>query len=79
MVGVEADVKVTWNNDIEYRRKRRNMNKQGVMMSRGSKEEDEKYSSTIVELVGMKLLRGLPRGKDEDETLIYRLNIQDFH
>ena len=38
MIGVEANVKVTWNDDIEYKRKRRNMKKQGVMMSRGSKE-----------------------------------------
>ena len=51
------------------------MNKQGLMMSRGSKEQDEKYSSAIVELVEMKLLRGLPGGKDEDGTLFIDLNV----
>lgn len=35
--------------------------------------QDEEYSMAIVELVEMKLLRGFLGGKDEDETLIYRL------
>ena len=73
MIGVEEDVKVTWNDDIEYKRKRRYMKKQGVMMSRGGYELDEKYSRAIIELVEMKLLRGLLGGKNEDEILIYRL------
>ena len=64
---------MAWNDDIEYKRKSRNMKKQGVMMSWGSKEQDEKYSRVIVELVEMKLLRGLLRGMDEGETLVYRL------
>ena len=55
MVGVEAEVKVTWNNDIEYRNKRMNMKKQGVMMSWRSKEKDEEYSRPIIELVEMKM------------------------
>ena len=42
-------------------------------MSWGSKEQDEEYSRAIVELVERKLLRGLLGGKNEDETLIYRL------
>ena len=70
MVGVEADVKVTWNDDIEYKRKRRYMKKQGVMMSQGGYELDEEYSRAIVELVE---IRGLLGEKDEDEILIYRL------
>ena len=70
MVGVEADVKVTWNDDIEYKRKRRYMKKQGVMMSQGVYELDEEYSRAIVELVE---IRGLLGGKNEHETLIYRL------
>ena len=78
MVGAEVDVKVTWNNDIEYRRKRRNMKKQVLMMNRESKEQDEEYSRTIVESVEMKLLVGLLGGNDEDETLIYRLKYDTF-
>ena len=42
-------------------------------MSWGSKEQNEKYSRVLVELVEMKLLRGILGGMDEDETLIYRL------
>ena len=38
MVGVEANVKMTWKDDIEDKGKMRNMKKQGVMMSRDSKE-----------------------------------------
>ena len=49
------------------------MKKQGVMMSWGSKEQNEKYSRVIVELVEMKLLRGILGGMNEGETLIYRL------
>ena len=64
---------MAWNDDIEYKRKSRNMKKQGVMMSWGSKEQNEKYSRVIVELVEMKLLRGILGGMNEGETLIYRL------
>ena len=67
-----------WNDDIEYKRKRRNMKKQVLMMNRESKEQDEEYSRTIVESVEMKLLEGLLGGKDEDETLIYRLKYDTF-
>ena len=49
------------------------MKKQGVMMSWRSRKQDEEYLRAIVELVEMKLLRVLLGGKDEDETLIYRL------
>ena len=59
MVGGEADLKMTWKDDIEDKGKRRNMKKQGVMMSRESKELDEGYSWAIIELVEMKLLKGL--------------------
>ena len=59
MVGAEADVKMTWKDDIEDKGKRRNMKKQGVMMSRESKKYDEGYSWAIIELVEMKLLQGL--------------------
>ena len=38
MVGAEAEVKITWKDDIEDKGKRRNMKKQGVMMSPESKE-----------------------------------------
>ena len=38
VVGIEADVKMMWNDDIEYKRKRRNMKKQVLMMNRESKE-----------------------------------------
>ena len=67
-----------WNDDIEYKRKRRNMKKQVLMMNRESKEQDEEYSRTIVESVEMKLLVGLLGGNDEDETLIYRLKYDTF-
>ena len=49
------------------------MKKQVLMMNRESKEQDEEYSRAIVELVEMKLFGALLGGKDEDETLIYRL------
>ena len=64
---------MTWNDGIEYTMKMRNMMKQVMMMNWRSEEQDEEYSRAIVELVEMKLLRGLVGVKDEKETLISKL------
>ena len=58
MLLIEADIKVTWIEDTEYRGKGRNMKKKRVVMSWGRKEQDEEYSRPIFGLVEMKLLGG---------------------